>query len=74
MKRFEYLKARTVRQVISMLQRYGGNARIVAGSTDFSGALALRRLEPRTRNKNLARRRNSARRRPSRKPFSTPGE
>jgi carbon-monoxide dehydrogenase medium subunit len=35
MKRFEYLEARTVRQVISMLQRYGENARIVAGSTDF---------------------------------------
>ncbi|MCH2512700.1 MAG: xanthine dehydrogenase family protein subunit M [Chloroflexi bacterium] len=35
MKRFEYLEARTVRQAISMLQRYGENARIVAGSTDF---------------------------------------
>ena len=33
MKRFEYLEARTVRQVVSMLQRYGENARIVAGST-----------------------------------------
>ncbi len=35
MKRFEYLEAKTVRQAISMLQRYGENARIVAGSTDF---------------------------------------
>ena len=35
MKRFEYLEARTVLQAISMLQRYGENARIVAGSTDF---------------------------------------
>lgn len=35
MKRFEYLEARTVRQAIPMLQRYGENARIVAGSTDF---------------------------------------
>ena len=35
MKRFEYLEARTLRQAISMLQRHGGNARIVAGSTDF---------------------------------------
>ena len=35
MKRFEYLEARTVRQAISMLQRYGENACIVAGSTDF---------------------------------------
>ena len=35
MKRFEYLEARTVRQAISMLQRHGENARIVAGSTDF---------------------------------------
>ncbi len=35
MRRFEYLETRTVRQTISMLQRYGENARIVAGSTDF---------------------------------------
>lgn len=35
MKRFEYLEARTVRQAISMLQRYGENACMVAGSTDF---------------------------------------
>lgn len=35
MKRFEYLEAKTVRQAISMLQRHGENARIVAGSTDF---------------------------------------
>ena len=35
MKRFEYLEARTVRQAISMLQRHGENACIVAGSTDF---------------------------------------
>ena len=35
MKRFEYLEARTVRQAVSMLQRYGDKARIVAGSTDF---------------------------------------
>ena len=35
MKRFEYLEARTVRQAVSMLQRYGDKARVVAGSTDF---------------------------------------
>ncbi|MDA0263936.1 MAG: xanthine dehydrogenase family protein subunit M [Chloroflexi bacterium] len=35
MKRFEYLEPRTLRQAISMLQRHGENARIVAGSTDF---------------------------------------
>ena len=35
MKRFEYQEARTVRQAVSMLQRYGDSARIVAGSTDF---------------------------------------
>ncbi len=35
MKRFEYLEARTLRQAISMLQRHGDKARIVAGSTDF---------------------------------------
>jgi carbon-monoxide dehydrogenase medium subunit len=35
MKRFEYQEARTVRQTVSMLQRYGDSARIVAGSTDF---------------------------------------
>ena len=35
MKRFEYFEARTVRQAVSMLQRYGDKARIVAGSTDF---------------------------------------
>ena len=35
MKRFEYLEARTVRQAISLMQRHGENARIVAGSTDF---------------------------------------
>ena len=35
MKRFEYLEARTLRQAVSMLQRYGENAQIVAGSTDF---------------------------------------
>ena len=35
MRRFEYLEARTLRQAIGMLQRYGGQARVVAGSTDF---------------------------------------
>ena len=35
MRRFEYLEARTLRQAIGMLQRYGEQARIVAGSTDF---------------------------------------
>ena len=35
MARFEYLEARTLRQAISLLQRYGGQARLVAGSTDF---------------------------------------
>ena len=35
MRRFEYLEARTLRQAIGILQRYGQQARIVAGSTDF---------------------------------------
>ena len=35
MARFEYLEARTLRQAISLLQRHGDEARIVAGSTDF---------------------------------------
>ena len=35
MKRFEYQEARTVRQAVSMLQRYVDSARIVAGRTDF---------------------------------------
>lgn len=35
MARFEYLEARTLRQAISLAQRHGDNARIVAGSTDF---------------------------------------
>ena len=35
MARFEYLEARTLRQAISMLQRHGDEARVVAGSTDF---------------------------------------
>ncbi len=35
MSRFEYLEAHTVRQAISMLQRHGDQAMVVAGSTDF---------------------------------------
>ena len=35
MSRFEYLEAHTVRQAISLLQRHGDQAMIVAGSTDF---------------------------------------
>ena len=35
MARFEYLEARTLRQAISLLQRHGDEAQIVAGSTDF---------------------------------------
>jgi carbon-monoxide dehydrogenase medium subunit len=35
MARFEYLEARTLRQAISLAQRHGDKARIVAGSTDF---------------------------------------
>jgi carbon-monoxide dehydrogenase medium subunit len=35
MARFEYLEARTLRQAISLMQRHGEDARIVAGSTDF---------------------------------------
>ena len=35
MARFEYLEARTLRQAITLLQRHGDDARIVAGSTDF---------------------------------------
>ena len=35
MARFEYLEARTFRQAISLCQRHGDAARLVAGSTDF---------------------------------------
>ena len=35
MGRFEYLEARTVRQAVSLLQRHGDGARVVAGATDF---------------------------------------
>jgi len=35
MSRFEYLEARTLRQAVSLLKRYGEEARIVAGTTDF---------------------------------------
>ncbi len=35
MARFEYLEARTLGRAISMAQRHGDQARIVAGSTDF---------------------------------------
>ncbi len=35
MARFEYLEARTLRQAIALCQRHGGQARLVAGSTDF---------------------------------------
>jgi carbon-monoxide dehydrogenase medium subunit len=35
MPRFEYLEPHTLRQAISLLQQYGSQARIVAGSTDF---------------------------------------
>jgi carbon-monoxide dehydrogenase medium subunit len=35
MARFDYLEPHNVRQAISMLKKYGDQARIVAGSTDF---------------------------------------
>ena len=35
MARFDYLEPHTLKQAISLLQRYGDQARIVAGSTDF---------------------------------------
>ena len=35
MARFEYLEASTLRQALTMLKRYGDEARLVAGSTDF---------------------------------------
>ncbi len=35
MARFEYLEARTLNQAVSLLQRHGEDARLVAGSTDF---------------------------------------
>ena len=35
MARFDYLEARTLRQAISLGQRYAQRARFVAGSTDF---------------------------------------
>ena len=35
MSRFEYLEPRSLRQAVSLLERNGDQARIVAGSTDF---------------------------------------
>ena len=35
MARFEYLEARTLRQAVSLLKRYGEEAQVVAGTTDF---------------------------------------
>ena len=35
MARFEYLEARSLRQAVSLLERHGEEARLVAGSTDF---------------------------------------
>ena len=35
MLRFDYLEARNLRQAISLMQRHGEEARLVAGSTDF---------------------------------------
>lgn len=35
MSRFEYLEARSLRQALSLLDRHGEEARIVAGATDF---------------------------------------
>lgn len=35
MARFDYLEARTLRRAISLLERHGDKARVVAGSTDF---------------------------------------
>lgn len=35
MSRFNYLEARTIRKAVSLLERHGEQARIVAGSTDF---------------------------------------
>ena len=35
MARFDYLEARTLRRAISLLERHGNQARVVAGSTDF---------------------------------------
>ena len=46
MARFEYLEAHTVRQAISMLERHGEKARIVAGSTDFLVRWRLGTWEP----------------------------
>ena len=46
MARFEYLEAHTVRQAISMLERHGEKARIVAGSTDFLVRWRLGAWEP----------------------------
>ena len=40
MLRFDYLEARNLRHAISLLQRHGEEARLVAGSTDFLGAVA----------------------------------
>ena len=34
MARFDYLEARTLRRAISVVERHGDKARIVAGSTD----------------------------------------
>ena len=39
MRRFEYFNARTIDDAVSVLRRYGGRARVIAGGTDLIGTM-----------------------------------
>jgi xanthine dehydrogenase YagS FAD-binding subunit len=39
MRKFEYFNARTVDEAVSVLRRYGGRARVIAGGTDLIGTM-----------------------------------
>ncbi len=46
MTRFEYLEAGTVKEAVSLLDRYGGEARAIAGGTDLVVQMRYRDLAP----------------------------
>lgn len=47
MSRFEYLEPRTLRQAVTLMERHGDQARVVAGSTDFLVRWRQRTWQPR---------------------------
>ena len=47
MSRFEYLEPRSLRQAVSLMERHGDQARIVAGTTDFLVRWRQRTWQPR---------------------------